>query len=146
MKKVLLSLVAITCLTFTVKAQEFSFGAGAQFNIDAEIFGVQGKAVYNLNEMLDITGAFTYYLDDAADYELDFNVQYKLLELGESFDFYPQAGFSMFRVSAFGFGATNTSLHIGGSFRLPGETMTIYIEPKFVFDGSAFVISGGVLF
>ena len=148
MKKFVLSLTAIMCLSFTSFGQGFMFGAGVQYNTEFDgLFGVQGKAIYSLNETIDIAGSFTYILDDFVNYELDFNAQYKLLELSESLEIYPMAGFSILSFDFSGFGGGSTSsVHIGASVRIPGETLNFYVEPKFVFDANQIVISGGVLF
>ena len=94
MKKVLLSLVAIICFSFSSTAQEegqFVFGAGVQL-WDFDEFGVQGKAIYGLNETLDIGGAFTYYFSDFFDFSIDANVQYKGLDVSDDFKLQPLAG------------------------------------------------------
>ncbi len=146
MKKQLFLFVTLLFCASMVSGQ-FRFGGGAQFNIEASAFGLQGKAVYEINETIDATGAFTFFLDDVYSWELDLNAQYKGLDVSESFKLYPMAGLSMLRVSVLGIvGGTTTSLHIGASFRFPQDKFEIYAEPKFVFNGSSLVISGGVIF
>ena len=156
MKKVLLSLFAVLCFGFTSTAQDegtFRFGAGVQL-FDFDAFGIQGKAIYGLNETLDINGAFTYWLEDGYDFSIDANVQYKGLDVSESFKLQPLAGLTYFKTESVSvpgvgtFGGSTTSLHIGASFRfvLEGGT-TIYAEPILLLDdGSPINISGGILF
>ena len=146
MKKLVLSLTAVMCIAFTSQAQGFQFGAGAQL-YDFESFGIQGKVIYDLNETIEIGGAFTYILEDFIDFEIDASAYYKGLDLGESFALYPFAGLSLLRASFFGLSATNISPHVGASFRIPGESLNFYAEVKLVLDnGSPINISGGVLF
>ena len=145
MKKQLFFFVMLLFCASMVSGQ-FRFGGGAQFQFDGSFFGLQGKTVYEINETFDASGAFTFFLDDVASWELDLNAQYKGLDVSESFKLYPMAGLSMFRVSVFGFGGTTTSLHIGASLRFPQDKFEIYVEPKFIFNGSSLAVSGGILF
>ena len=156
MKKVLLSLFAVTCFCFTISAQDegaFRFGAGVQLFDISDAVGLQGKAVYGLNETLDLSGAFTYWLKDGIDFSIDANVQYKGLDVSDSFKLQPLAGLTYLKTPSvstqFGtFGGSTTSIHIGASFRfvLEGGT-TIYAEPILLLDdGSPINISGGILF
>jgi hypothetical protein len=151
MKKLILSLIAVTCFAFVGIAQdegEIKFGAGLNTFDAFEAFGIQGKAIYGLNETLDLSGAFTFWLEDGLDWQIDANVQYKGLNVSESFKLQPLAGLSMTRFGFAGFSTTNTALHIGGSFRFVLESgMTVYAEPIIVIDdGSGLNIAGGILF
>jgi hypothetical protein len=158
MKKVFLSFFAIACFCFTSSAQEegaFRFGAGVQLFDISEAVGLQGKAVYGLNETLDIGGAFTYWLEDFIQFSIDANVQYKGLDVSDSFKLQPLAGLTYLKTESIdiggGFGTiggSTTSLHIGASFRFVLEGgMTIYADPILILDdGSPINISGGILF
>lgn len=158
MKKVLLSLFAVTCFYFTSSAQDegqFRFGAGVQLYDISDAVGLQGKAVYGLNETLDIGGAFTYWLKDFIQFSIDANVQYKGLDVSDSFKLQPLAGLTYLKTESVniggGFGTvggSTTSIHIGASFRFVLEGgMTIYAEPILLLDdGSPINISGGILF
>ena len=151
MKKFLLSLIAVACFAFVGQSQDqgdIKFGVGLNLFDISDAVGIQGKAIYGLSEQLDLSGAFTYWLDDFIDFEIDANVQYKGLNVSESFKLQPLAGLSMTRFSALGFGTTNTALHIGASFRFVLESgMTVYAEPIIIIDdGSGINIAGGILF
>ncbi|NNF33131.1 MAG: hypothetical protein HKN68_03435 [Saprospiraceae bacterium] len=157
MKKVLLSFFAVACFCFTSSAQDegaFRFGAGVQLYDISEAVGIQGKAVYGLNETLDIGGAFTYWLEDFIQFSIDANVQYKGLDVSESFKLQPLAGLTYLKtesVNLGGFGSiggSTTQLHVGASFRFVLEGgMTIYADPILILnDGSGVNISAGILF
>ena len=64
----------------------------------------------------------------------------------ENIELAPIAGLNITRASVLGFGASNTAIQAGAHFKIPAGNMTFYAEPKLIFDGSQFVISGGVLF
>ena len=144
-KNVLIA-TALFLSAFSMSAQ-VQFGAGVSLFLDNQsAFGVQGRALYSVSEDIDIAGGFTFYFNDVYDYAIDFNAHYNLLTLGENIEFAPLAGINIFRISVLGFGATNTSLQIGGFFKIPTDNITFYAEPKIILDGGSFVISGGVLF
>lgn len=137
-------------MTLTVSAQ-FSFGAGATLVFDGSYFGVQGKAMYDVNETISAAGTFSYILDDFADYAIDFDAHYKLLNVSEDFSLRPLAGLNIVSYSAgiVGFSGTEIGINLGAMFSLSlGEAGTnIYVEPKIVLGGwKSLVISGGILF
>ena len=151
MRKILLSLFAFVCFAFSAQAQdegEVVFGVGINLWDVAEEIGIQGKAIYGLNETLDLSGAFTYYLDDVLDFGIDANVQYKGLDVSDSFKLNPLAGLSIYRLGVAGFSTTETAIHIGANFKFVLESgMTIYAEPMLLIDeGSGLNIAGGILF
>ena len=145
MKKLLLSLVAVVCFSLSSKAQgDVKFGAGIMLWDISEAIGLQGKALYGLNENLELSGAFTYILKDFIDFQIDANVQYRGLDVAESFKLQPLAGLTYIKFSGF----SDTALHIGASFRLTLESgMDLYVEPTIVLNnGSGINIAGGILF
>jgi hypothetical protein len=156
MKNFLLSLIAVACFAFAGNAQdqgEIKFGAGLNLFDISDAVGIQGKAIYGLSEQLDLSGAFTYWLKDGIDWEIDANVQYKGLNVSESFKLQPLAGLTFLQlpsvtVAGVKFGGSTTALHLGASFRFVLESgMTVYAEPIIIIDdGSGINIAGGILF
>lgn len=147
MKKLLLLFVGLFLFTATMDAQ-FRFGAGAQLMFEGSTFGLQGKALYNINETIDAAGTFTFHLEDGIDWTLDLDAHYLLLEIGQDIGFKPFAGLSILRWGAFGFSDTDIGINVGAFFDvLRSGDMQFYVEPKYrIGDFDSLVISGGVLF
>lgn len=147
MKKVFILVLFLSGLFVSESDAQFRFGAGVDVWLEGETtLGIQGKAIYDIQENLGLNGSLTYYLSDLLDYSLDVAVQYTVIN-GESLKLSPLAGFDMTRVSFLGLGSTNTALQVGALLELPIGGMNAYIEPKLIIDdGSALVISGGVMF
>lgn len=133
-----------SALSFTSMDAQFQFGAGASVILESPTtFGVQGRALYGLNEQFDIAGSFTYWLRTGIDFSFDVNAHYNLLTFGEGIALAPIAGINYLST---GFGS-NIGINVGAHFKVPTGGMTIYLEPKLIFDnGSILVLSGGVLF
>jgi hypothetical protein len=152
MKKIALILIAVFGFTFYGFGQ-FQFGAGASLVLDGSSFGVQGKALYDVNETLKGSGSFSYFFenDNVSLWAIDLDVHYKLMTIGEDIYLNPFAGL---QIASFGFDApgvssnTDIGINLGASFIIPaGESLEIYAEPKFVIEGvSSLVITAGVLF
>ena len=145
------NIVLTVCLFFsflTVGMSQFSFGAGAQLIFDGSVFGVQGKALYEINDSWRAAGAFTYHLEDFFDYTIDLDAQYKALEVSDNFDLAPLAGLSISRFSVLGFGTTDTGINLGAFITIGGDNLNFYIEPKLRIGdgGDGLIVSGGVLF
>jgi hypothetical protein len=126
----------------TVKAQ-FNFGAGVTL-LDLDVIGIQGKAMYEINDTWRGAGAFSIYLSNGPDYSIDLDAQYKLLEVSDNFNLAPIGGINILG----GNGGTNIGLNLGAFIDfVPDNSYHIYIEPKFVFnDGTFLTVSGGILF
>jgi len=88
------------------------FGAGAQLMFDGSIFGVQGKALYQVNESIDAAGTFTLHLENGFDWSIDLDAQYLLLDVANEIGFKPFAGINILR-GAFD---TDIGLNIGAFF------------------------------
>lgn len=142
MKKILITFILFVSLT-TIGFSQFNFGAGAQMIFDNSIFGVQGKALYEVDEMWRGSGTFTIHLTDGADWTIDLDAQYKLLEVSSNFNLAPFAGLSVFNGLD-----TNIGINLGAFIDfVPSDSYHIYIEPKIVLDAAdAFVLSAGILF
>ena len=148
MKKLFILFAFVLGTTFSSQVSaQLQFGAGIDLWLEGETsLGLQGKAIYSVNDKIGVNGSFSYFLSDYLDYSLDVGVQYKVIE-GETFSLSPLAGFDMTRVSVFGFGATSTSLQIGALAELPLGGMNLYVEPKIILNnGSGLVLAAGVLF
>ena len=80
----------------TMGTSQFHFAAGAQLVLDSpSAFGVQGKALYDVNESWRGSGTFTLYLDDFYSYGIDLDVHYTGLEIGDGFTLAPVAGLNI---------------------------------------------------
>lgn len=143
MKNAILTLV-LSFLCLNVGFSQFNLGAGGQLITDDTIFGIQGKALFEINDQFDAAGTFTFHLDDNADWTIDLDAHYTLLEISESFNIAPLAGLSITSEP----GNTAVGLNLGGFFDfIMGEKERhIYIEPKVILGGvSSFVISAGLM-
>jgi hypothetical protein len=153
MKKIALILVAVFGFTFYGFGQ-FQFGAGASLVLDGSFFGVQGKALYDVNETFKGSGSFSYFFenDQVNLWAIDLDVHYKLMTIGENIHLNPFAGLQIANTSVDVLGisgsSTDIGINIGASFIIPaGESLEIYAEPKFVIEGvSSLVLTAGVLF
>lgn len=132
---------------------QVNFGAGAQISFDnGSAFGIQGKALYEIDETWRGAGTFTFYFDEFLDFSIDLDAQYKLIKVSDNFDLAPLAGLNITRgsVSIFGFSesATDVGINIGAFLDfVPSDSYHIYVEPKIVLGGlGSLVISGGILF
>ena len=123
----------------------FTFGAGASYitSDNSNYLGVQAKAYYGVNESWDLSPAFTYWIGDGPNWSIDVDAHYKLLTIGDGFDFNPFGGLTFLNG-----GSTELALNIGGSFKFALDSgSVIYIEPKFIIvDIDSFVVSAGYLF
>lgn len=141
------SIFVSICILFCICSSQaqFRFGAGASYitNDNTNFLGVQAKAYYGFNETWDISPTFTYWVGDGLDWSIDTDLHYRLLTIGESFDFNPFAGLTFINAVD-----TDLALNIGGSFKFTLESgSVIYVEPKFIIvDNDSFVVSAGYLF
>lgn len=121
------------------------FGAGAQLMFDGSIFGVQGKALYQVNESIDAAGTFTLHLEDGVNWTIDLEAHYLLLEFANDIGFKPIAGLG---ITNFDFIGTEIGLNIGAFFDVfRSNNMQFYVEPKLrIGDYDTFIVSGGILF
>lgn len=143
MKKIIFTFLLFASF-ITVSNAQFNFGAGAQMIFDGSVFGIQGKALYEVDETWRGSGTFTFHLEDGIDWTLDVDAQYKLLEVSDNFDLAPLAGISF---TNFIFGS-EIGINLGAFIDfVPSDSYHIYIEPKINLSGyESFVISGGILF
>lgn len=115
---------------------QFSYGAGVSLIADGYTgFGAQGKVLYQVNDTWTGSGSFTYYFEDFTFFTVDLDAHYKLMTLGENIEFSPFAGLDIARVSidAGVLGTvsdTDAGINIGASFRLPLNSLMLYLEPK----------------
>ncbi len=147
--------IAITFLLFfgliTTGFSQFSFGAGVQMIFDGSVLGIQGKALYDVNDSWAGAGTFTYHLEDFYNFSIDFDAHYKGLEISDNFNLAPMVGLS---ITSFDFGVilggshTDTGLNIGAFITFgAGDSIEIYLEPKFILGGAgSLAVSGGILF
>lgn len=145
MKKILALFTFVIAFSFSSQAQ-IDFGVGATYRAanGFDQFGLQAKGYIGVTEAYEVSPTFSLWLGNGADWSIDTDLHYKLLEIGESFNFNPFAGLSFTN----GGGETNVAINLGLAFKLDlSSGAEIYIEPKFVvIDNNSFVVSGGYLF
>ena len=129
----------------TTGISQFNFGAGAQLVFDGGVFGLQGKALYEINDTWRSAGTFTFHLDNFYNWTIDLDAQYKLLEVSDNFDLAPIAGLSIVNADIID---TEIGINLGAFIDfVPSDSYHIYVEPKLVVGNlSSLVISGGILF
>lgn len=144
MRNIICTLVLLASFC-TLGMSQFSFGAGAQLIFDGSVFGIQGKALYEIDETWRGAGTFTIHLEDGVDWTIDLDAQYKLLEVSENFDLAPVAGLS---ITNFEFIGSEIGINLGAFIDfVPSDSFHIYIEPKINIGGyESFALSGGILF
>jgi len=144
MRKILFTFAFVVSFT-TIGMSQFHFGAGAQIIFDGTVFGVQGKALYEVDETWRGVGTFTLHLDDFANWTVDLDAQYKLLEISENFNFAPVGGIS---ITDFDIIGSEIGINLGAFFDfVPDDSYRIYVEPKINIGGyESFTLSGGILF
>lgn len=127
----------------TTSIAQFNFGAGANL-LDLDVLGVQGKALFEIDDTWRAAGAFTIYLSDGPDCGIDLDAQYKLLKVSDNFDLAPIGGLNILSIT----GETDIGLNLGAFIDfVPSDSYHIYIEPKFIFNSATFLtVSGGILF
>jgi len=148
MRKILITLSLLVSFTICGWSQ-FSFGAGAQLILDGGVFGIQGKALYEVDETWRGAGTFTIHLETGVDWTIDLDAQYKLLQVSDNFDLAPVAGLSFTKFGLAGFGSTTeVGLNLGAFIDfVPSDSYHIYVEPKLNIGGyESFSIAGGILF
>lgn len=152
MKNFISSLIITIAVVFSIQAQDFRFGAGGQLIFDGSVFGLQGKALYNVNESIDAAATVTIHLEEFVDWTVDLDAHYLLLELGNEIGFKPFAGLSITRFSFSILGVntadTDIGLNLGAFFDvLKTGDYQIYIEPKLIIGGAeSLAVSAGILF
>lgn len=137
--------VIVLCFFSTAAFSQFHFGAGAQLQFDGSIFGIQGKAFYEYDDAWRGSGTFTFHLDDVANYSIDLDAQYKLLDISDNFNLAPLAGLSILN---FDFIGTELGLNLGAFLDFDLDGKHVYAEPKILFvnGGNTLVVSAGLFF
>ncbi len=152
MRQILLIILTITTISITSVNAQISYGGGASLYLESpSSFGIQAKALYDINEDWNASGTFTYYFEDFTFWSFDFDAHYFVTTISDDIALYPFAGLNISRISVstiFGdVSSSDTNINLGASFQKPMGNMRIYVEPKLIVgDGSALVISGGLLF
>ncbi len=145
MKKLVLSTLVVLASIFSLQAQqEFVFGGGGQLVFsNGTTFGLQARALTGLNDQVGLSGSFTLYLSDGADWAIDLDAHYLKHLFGGDFVTYPFAGLNILN----GAGNTDIGINLGLHIHFPLSEMQAYIDPKIVLDnGDPFIVSFGVFF
>ena len=148
MKQLLFTLLLVGTFSSISWGQSWNFGAGAQIILDGGVFGVQGKALREIDDTWRAAGGFTIHLEEFFDWTIDLDAQYKLLEVSDNFDLAPFAGLSIAKYGALGVSDTEIGINLGAFIDfVPSDSYHIYVEPKIVVGSyGSLVISGGILF
>ena len=149
MKKLLFTLLLVGTFSSTSWSQTWNFGAGAQLFLDGGVFGIQGKALREIDDTWRAAGTFTIHFEEFFDWSIDLDAQYKLLEVSDNFDLAPVGGLSIQRYSFLGLASgTEVGINLGAFIDfVPSDSYHIYVEPKLILGGyDSIVISGGILF
>ncbi|MBT8234171.1 MAG: hypothetical protein HKO66_06145 [Saprospiraceae bacterium] len=144
MKKIIFTFLIFGSFINIASSQQFNFGAGAQLIFDGSIFGIQGKALYEIDDTWRGAGGFTLHLKSGVNWTIDADAQYKLLEVSDNFELAPFAGLS---ITNFAFD-TELGINLGAFIDfVPDDSYHIYIEPKINIGGyESFAVAGGILF
>lgn len=128
---------------FTSSYGQFYFGGGMKFNTakDSKALGLNAKGAMGISDKFDVNVDVAYFIAAKASWSFDFDLQYRFFNIGEKVYVRPMAGINFTRTSI-----TNNSLSLGTSIRVPAEKFTYYLEPRYILDGSQFIISAGLTY
>lgn len=132
----------IILMSPTFLQAQWVFGGGMKFNSNTQFnaLAINGKVGKDIAENLDINMDLAYYIASEASISVDFDIHYRLLNIGDKVKINPFAGIN-FTNTTF----TNNSLSLGLSFRASDEKYTYYMEPRWILDNKQFVFSIGLL-
>ena len=138
--KVIIVIFSLFMLSPFIGKAQIYFGGGLAYNANnaQNALGAMAKVGVGISEDFDINGNATYYFRKNTPWSLDFDLHYKLLNLGEKFLIRPFAGINVT--------GSNTSFALGTSLKVPTDGLTFYLEPRYIFDGKQWVISAGIIF
>lgn len=142
--KIIIPLAAIIfALNTEYVFSQFYFGGGMKFNTNNEFkaLGLNAKVGKDIAEKFDINADISYYIASKASWSFDFDLHYRLLNIGDKIYINPMAGINFTRTTI-----TNNSLSLGASVRVPTDKYTYFIEPRWILDNAQFVFSVGVLY
>ena len=149
MKQLLFTLLLVGTFSSISWGQTWNFGAGAQLILDGGVFGVQGKALREIDDTWRAAGSFTLHFEEFFDWSIDLDAQYKLLEVSDNFDLAPFGGLSIQKYGILGFASeTKIGINLGAFIDfVPSDSYHIYVEPKLILGGyDGIVVAGGILF
>ena len=130
MRKLIFTFILFASFS-TIGISQFSFGAGAQLILDGGVFGLQGKALYDVDETWRGSGTFTIHLKEFYDWTIDLDAQYKLLEVSDNFNLAPIGGLAISRFGTLGFNKTDIGINLGAFIDfVPSDSYHIYVEPR----------------
>jgi len=149
MKKLILCCLTI-CTVSTIIFGQLNIGVGAQLYTNGINYGVQGKALYNINDTWRVGGTFTKYSrysEDDVYWDVDVDVHYRILNISHRFNIAAISGINYMRED-FGVGVdTGINLGVYFDFIVGKKNHHLYLQPKLVIRGIGWlVISSGFLF
>lgn len=133
-------LVSVFCLSLPfISDAQIYFGGGMSYNSNnaKDAVGAMAKVGVGIANKFDINGNATYYFRKDTPWSFDFDLHYRLINIGESFLIHPFAGFN--------FTGSNNSLTLGTSFKVPTEGSTYFFEPRYILDGKQWVFTLGII-
>jgi len=121
---------------------QINFGVGGGLITKGSTALLQGRLEIG-PQSFKMVGAFNFVLEDGADWAIDIDGHYKVLDISDDIylDVFP--GINLFKTN----NDTDIGLNLGGSLRILTNANVIYIEPKYnIATYDSFVITGGFIF
>lgn len=121
---------------------QINFGVGGGLITKASTALLQGRLEIG-PQSFKMVGAFNFVLEDGADWAIDIDGHYKVLDISDDIylDVFP--GINLFKTN----NDIDIGLNLGGSLRILTNANVIYIEPKYnLATYDSFVITGGFIF
>ena len=158
MKNLLLTIVFSICV-LTFGFSQFTYGGGVQLAPQlvadgSSSLGIQGRVMYDVTETFAASSELTLFLGGYLNWAIDFDLHYKLMDIGEAITLYPMAGVGIVNKGYNGvFGIPgNTSTEFGvnvgvfATYNLADKWL-FYVEPKLNIGGYGDIaLSAGALF
>ncbi len=146
MKKLQLLFIALSFCFIGGLSAQISIGGGLV--LGASDLGLQGRLQKTINETIDGSASFTFFLVDGGTvWSIDADAHY-VLSNSDGLTLYPLAGLNFFHFSSGGFSDTDIGLNLGGgaTYELQ-ESLKLFAELKYVTNsGGDLWITAGVLF
>ena len=138
----LMSLIFFCIFLSSATHAQIKFGAGGGLITAESTALLQGRLEIG-PQSFKMVGAFNFILEDGADWAIDIDGHYKVLDISDDvyLDVFP--GINLFKAN----NETDIGLNLGGSLRILTNANVIFIEPKYnVATYDSFVLTGGFIF
>ncbi len=124
---------------------QFKFGAGLNYIERTNQIGVHAKTAIGVNDKIMLNGSATYYLSNATNFDVNVDVNWRILDVNDVVFIYPLGGLNFLKQN-------NKDIDIGINLGLfsyfpLSSRLDMYLEPKIIVGSiNSFVISAGVFF